>query len=1761
MEMRDILQLDIVKEVKDKGPGQLQILELPEKLIQSLEASTYCTVMQTLSGNEKLASLLKDGKPKRMMMQAYQRDHNRNHVLLGMQHIVECTCVGQTEKTFYLCTHCCEVITTCTIIKHVISFDHLFSYIQAWHPKTLNKKKVYTVYSSGLALKMSDFAKQSLKIHQSSSTDMKQVSLEPAVFSSVSSLNYVEALKKLQSIRKEKRESNLKTLIKPGQRLKCVIFKLHCQNCDVICDTVLQYFTHVQSWNHNQNMIDTFGSGSGCNPEGSVFNPGQLQCLKKYLIQTEPIIGEDLLVMCLNTEELGDQCQPFFLCFACKECFSFHKCREHITSKKHLVCTLLHQNPWKLPFAWKEQSEMLDILVVLAREMKMNQEPNQLTLKIFDIPIVLFGEIIGLNFSKVLRVLLRFSRSLINDVPYRKTFFTHPERGKFPLLGQHFMVEYNMRDMEHSIKRALLCLLCQMKIPESEGCNHVFSWQHVVKFLNSVHPGSLGSSKVNYETLLDLAQQAAYIHSVYPVLRVLTDPIRQLISYPQTSSILADAYMKQGKGKLKWRIVPHKKLVPTEVKKDDVKDGVEKASGMTEGSEEDTSQKDTEDCETPEENGAEASKQSVECGKNVEKGPEIFAQGEEERENEVLAKTVPEPIQSMCDEKRQIMEEGEKTDGSAALSTTEPSEPSAESGLSMDTDDGAESENSEAADKGLNGLFAKLCNQRLLTTLHECSSLPTTEKNLSPATGVDEQDILLGVADMKPEIDSNVSKQHFDPVTVKLLEAQQHTRWDSPPSCVLSGVTPAHTSVTAHAKEVGMADNYQVVDMDLSDSEKWEQPSFLTSSRPNTTKATVKAESIHKGDKATPQSRDGKMNLWLNFPDSSNTCLSEDASLLHRSSSRDGTICMQPDSTEIKFKDKITLNATLDKNMMPVTSISNVTTSDMKTSKSKALPKALESTTGTASKVQAASCKDVATCRTRTPPLHTGASKNSEGILETPLLSQTKAETVHPTKMDNKKARTEGSAKPLNVKNPMEPKGNIGEHMSNKHTTSMNVRAEQTTSYIKLPSDSMAKSEVGLSYLIAVTCEGKRQVYCQLCSVRLKQTLHLRTFAHHYNYVKSKFPEWTTMTSEEKKRKLAKTVTQLVEAEKKSGSKGVQRLKVNSIQYKELADLSGKEAVKRVKEMMRQQTDQQDVPSTISDHGAETMRWHMPSASPCDGPIEHEMESNSNEDNSMTKCAEPGEPITSEPHSRSASNGISAECITTPSIQDVSIRVTEQERFESDVDIHAKVQITATLRSPDVVQLKTDDELNTDSTACKEEKHSDSPHLLITDSESPHASVPTLNKCQETSDTKQQLGRSNSDLQGTPEPEDGKQTIKTLDPDLKTLDGSVKSPVSSRRKERRDLDSEDKPQDGKKITSAVASSEPELKSSAASGNMKEQSSARMSQRDNHVLQSTQHTSRGLGSVWECRGASMNMDTFFLCESCRQTLSRDEICKHMFSSEHHLNYMQRAYLKFLSFWFEDDLHEYMKLTLLKEVAGLLSDRERFNKIDSVVILLSLDAYDFARTAPFSEALNLVRNIRKQKQSATYCPLSAPQQKETMRRGKTRFEEAADTATVKRRRTLPDVNTDSNIYSKVTSHPRQKQVKCKDIAVGTALRFQACQLSSQTQPYLLAQEEDLFVETQSFSDMFHKTSPSPSAPSRQQCFPTERATFGAPVKSLVRPSTHNPQFGDHLPAIYSLSHPGFTSEMTFDNTASAPISMCFKDNNGRPESASNASVEGD
>ncbi|XP_068584788.1 uncharacterized protein [Cebidichthys violaceus] len=662
--VKNILRPQVGHGVKERAGGQLQLLDLPENLLKKLETSTYSEVMHTLNENEKLLKLLEATKPKWVMIQTYQRDSNREHLLLGMQHLVECICVGQTEKRHYLCTLCHLTLAAHAIIKHVLSFDHIFCYFRVWHPQTLLAKESYKDYSLVFGSRMLNFAKQTEQIHGTANADMKQVSLEPTKFTSVNFTCYADALKKLESIRKENKESSLITSVTPGNKLALKklesirkenkesslitsvtpgnklelcseLYKLRCQNCSMSFTNMSDYCSHVSKDTHKKMVKKIFKRGAECSDQLE-WKPslGLYKSLIESLRQNQPLVGVPLVVTCVCTQV---QKEPIYVCFACQDCFTESFLRQHFDSQKHLIHTLLYQNPWRLTLAWENH---LDVKVLRSMAWEEEKEkPNEMMLKVFDMPNEVFQRLLTLSYPKVMESLELQHTILRHDIPLCETYSKLKDNERFPLLGRQFLVMHDFRVTGQQPMVGFLCLLCERRLSDDECYAHEFSRKHIATFIDNFHPGSLDSN-TDEETFLDLAKMAARYHSISNVQVIkLIKPIKEPCTYSVALIILTSANKREKKANLNPAIIPRMKLVPRQklkdVEKAHVRDNGQKNSRMMEERLETTSQNSETPLKGTVEVGAEVTDaRCLKSGENAEKGDEKETPTSSEKESE-----------------------------------------------------------------------------------------------------------------------------------------------------------------------------------------------------------------------------------------------------------------------------------------------------------------------------------------------------------------------------------------------------------------------------------------------------------------------------------------------------------------------------------------------------------------------------------------------------------------------------------------------------------------------------------------------------------------------------------------------------------------------------------------------------------------------------------------------------------------------------------------------------------------------------------------------------------------------------------------------------------------------------------------------------------------------------------------------------------------------------------------------------------------------
>lgn len=584
---------NIKKEHEQTGIGELQLLHMPERLFNECISRSYCQVMFLLHQNKFLPNRLKEKKPERMRIQTYKDDSNRMHPLIGLQYIVECICNPHTHLRTYLCTLCNLQLSSSMILRHLLSFDHVYNSISKWNPSTLKEKDFYRKDTCTLA----DVAKQSEELH--GPQEIQQVKLETSQMLSVLNTYFKQALGEVESIANK---GSLIPTVKPGNKLDPTLpesskittnvkqestsepetskstnltqnvkeengestieqsatpaapsYSFHCQNCSKNFETSTLYFKHLSTCEHLENLTKTFGAvidkSSECMPH-----------FHSYKYFTEPDVlcaGVSLVVTLLSCQLKSD---PVHLCFACETVFSRKDLKSHMNSERHLVRFLMYQNPWKLPFAWKTK---LDYQALKLKACTEEEERRPIkNIKILDVPSCLFPCETLLSFSNVMEKLDQYHPLIKNGVPQQETYNKLQDNDGFPILGMDFLVKYGQTTSGWKF----LCLLCERSITSDDYTGHVFSWEHVVAFLEKFHPGTLDLNTTDEEMLLDFAKQAARIHSISNAQEIEVDitPRYAYVKMDHSSKVrlLTAEQERNGKGPLMPPITPGMKLFP-----------------------------------------------------------------------------------------------------------------------------------------------------------------------------------------------------------------------------------------------------------------------------------------------------------------------------------------------------------------------------------------------------------------------------------------------------------------------------------------------------------------------------------------------------------------------------------------------------------------------------------------------------------------------------------------------------------------------------------------------------------------------------------------------------------------------------------------------------------------------------------------------------------------------------------------------------------------------------------------------------------------------------------------------------------------------------------------------------------------------------------------------------------------------------------------------------------------------------------------------
>ncbi|KAF7664907.1 hypothetical protein LDENG_00160860 [Lucifuga dentata] len=1718
VDMRDTLKPVAMKEVEERGSGQLQMLNMPENLLSALQQKTYSEVMCALSENDKLFKLVQALNPKRMMIQTYQKDCNRKHPLLGTQHLVECVCAEQTDKRHYLCTLCCLTVPNHMIIKHILSFDHIFCYFKAWHPSTLLPKECYMKYTSSFSSMILDFAKQTEAIHRNANTDMKQVSLEPDVFTSVSLSCYAEGLRKLESIRRENKESCLITSITPGDKLVQAVkssCRLRCQDCNLIFETVLQYVNHVKHLEHKQLLKKIFGAGAVCDgyvQTGKIIKLGLCKYIKENLESNQPIIGVPLIVICHSTQV---EVTPIYMCFACEESFPDNCIRQHLNSKKHLIHTLLYQNPWRLPFAWENKLDM-EVLKSLALEEQRAKGQNHMTVKVFDIPFWIFNGLTP-HYHNVLEKLEQYQHHLRREVPSRDTFRNTKYNSKFPLLGQEFLVKHSACDPWYSsIVWAFLCLLCQRRLSEDECHAHVFSQEHVAKFLESVHPGSLDSSTKNTETLLDLAKQAALIHPVLPIQKLhMTNPIWEPCTYNQAIKILSAVKKKKGRGALVRQIRPKMKLVPTETVKeldsDHERDDSRKKTMLTKGTETERNQESTEKSATAPQISSEAETESDKCSLNeisdsmsdssackmvsetetekrrecveinseqeMEKAEmETLSQSENEPERRALfSETASEQIKISGDDKLQVME-GKETEVPEKPTVTNPNYEASERCQHTGTNDGEES-----GKESNNGSYNPpmefnnyLCQEN---EIKQPSSM--SEKSQDSCTSEDEREMHTKRQRMASEENASQIETQKIPINGQIkMEVNEVTTTDERESSNSSDMT-AKTEVTSEKATlwhylqkknrepvVGLNTLFECIcdpheHIYLCESCSMTIPeqriiSHVTGflHQMNFLVGLQKLPSINGKTRrmrircvaATYEHLIGYGEAQIIELDEEmyKIILDEDFQTVIKIVKE--LLAQQGSGHELPstlFQDAQSANTSAvphAQHEIPFET-ENFQVLDMEIHDSDARPSSdLEIDDSEDSDAQSAPIMTSATtssCATAGSSFSVATSKLESTISNTHATTTKSVATTSIAAATNTKLTptTSSCSPPINKSTAISSKLKVFTCAS---TTTISSSTEATAKLRETTSKAHAtapRSTVPTSNATVTT--SKSTVTAKNCT---KTTSKLTATSSELAPANS---ICTITTSNTTSASTSAAVSKGLEKKKEMKSK------VTTTTYKTAVTSHTEPTCKN------RSTSENSKSTTISTTVMKTVtRVHKTEESATTPQNKSSEKTNADDSSHIHKTDCPTGSSLTPPMSIISGHKASLKETSGSEMRH------HQNRFRVGLDqliivkCKGKQQVYCQLCSFRLTDSSHLTHINhqynyvrykfPEWTASPLETHKLQKEVARLAKWEKNARV-SSQRIEVSSDeyellhhmpVKQALDRLESIIRRHQEKleEEISSSLTSTEPKRLKLRDSPASPCEASHPNNVNTEHQNPRKLGQKEHALklsgpnVSPDQPKISQVLPSLSVGERT-MNPSNLSLYLKAKGMDVEPviGLGSVWECRGIAMT--PFFLCESCRNKFSIDKICGHVISSEHWFNYVWMLYPQFLYFWSDQDLLEEMKQIILKEIAQLLSNRERFHHIDAQVMMLKPELYQCVEKAPFDEALNILQNLKQEQsdksseQVSIFCQAYRTlKQRGARQKAKRHLEEAVQFGDMESKRRVvvpPDVNSfPPNVYSVVS-----------------------------------------------------------------------------------------------------------------------------------------------
>ncbi|XP_061123862.1 uncharacterized protein LOC133144870 [Syngnathus typhle] len=488
--------------------------------------------------------------------------HQTNqHPILGLQLLTVCFSRGM-DNVLYLCHVCEELVTGQDILEHITSSFHKCNYysfrdsIDTERRKNLKQANVDKVGP----LKILNLPYWLTATYASST--YFQVMTWLGMFVQLPTL--LEDVKPMLETEKEYQKVHNKCPL-PDSAEKS--YKIRCQNCNIQCYKSKEYLQHVQSEAHKKTMKSIAGhsnmnsSADMQETKDGVPCPPSLQNILNQLGQHKQR-GVSMMVFCHSSAAPASK--AVCVCFACQDVVPQSTLAKHLNSHKHFLKTLLHLNPWRLPFGWREVLGRRFLQSEVEAEEK-ERGWSWVVVKVMDLPSSMLKTINSPSYQNVMDKLSSHAVVMKRNVPVCQTFSRLHEHKTFPLLGCNFLVSYEVHDAaRHATYNSVLCLLCGRRLTDQEGYAHVFSWEHVFMFLDRFHPDSVRIG-CGVKVLLEQAAQAARLRNVSFIQTITLDkPIEEPCDYNKVKLILSAAKRKRSNSPLMPLVLSRAVLVPKE---------------------------------------------------------------------------------------------------------------------------------------------------------------------------------------------------------------------------------------------------------------------------------------------------------------------------------------------------------------------------------------------------------------------------------------------------------------------------------------------------------------------------------------------------------------------------------------------------------------------------------------------------------------------------------------------------------------------------------------------------------------------------------------------------------------------------------------------------------------------------------------------------------------------------------------------------------------------------------------------------------------------------------------------------------------------------------------------------------------------------------------------------------------------------------------------------------------------------------------------